>query len=81
LDAEDGPRVETVGSQEEDKVGWCEVEVDVFEAQESCKQEAAVQYGRLLPRKDEGEHQYSVHEAIILEVHVVDNEKTGRQKD
>lgn len=81
LDPPDGLWRQAVGAQKVDKVGWREVGVDVLHAEQHGKHQAARQQRRALPRQDERYDENAIHEAVVLEVDVVDEEEAGREKD
>lgn len=67
--------------QKIDKVRRREVQVDVFEAEQHGKDEAAQQQSRLAASQDKRQDEHAVHEAIVLEVDVVDDQEARGQDD
>lgn len=53
----------------------------MLEHQENGEEDAAEEECRRLARKDEGEDEESVEEAIVLEVDVVDYKEAGGEED
>ena len=80
-DSEPRSRVETVHSKEKDEVCWCQVEIDMFEAKQDCESDATQQKPRLPACKNDREDENAVHEAVVLEVNMVDDEQTRRKKN
>lgn len=78
---EDRLGVQAVCSQQIDKVCQREIEVDMLETEQDCKDDTTIQKSRLLACQDNGQDQQTVHEPIVLEVDVVDDEQSGRQED
>lgn len=72
-------RIQAVGAEEVDEVGQREVKVDMLEAEQSSKQEATGE--KLLASQNKRENQDAVHESIILEVDMVDDEEARREED
>ena len=77
LDPEDRFGGEAVHPEEVDEVSRGEVKVDVLHAQQGGKDEAAREQRRLLLGQDQRGDQDAVHDAIVLEMDVVDDEETG----
>jgi len=71
----DGVATQAILAQKVDEVGWSEVEVDVLEAEQSRKQCSAEQDCRLVPGKGKGEEEQAIHETVVLEVDMVDDEQ------
>lgn len=74
-------RVEAVCSAQVDEVGEGEVEVDVLETKERGEQNSRAEECRLLAGQDNREDQDPIQESVVLEMDVVDNEKTRREED
>ena len=49
----------------------------MFEAQKSGKKKTTVEESRLLARQDNRENQDPIHETIVLEMDMVDDEESG----
>ncbi len=53
----------------------------MLQAKECRKEQSTCQCSRLLPRQYQGKDQDTVQKAIILEMDMVDNHETWREKD
>lgn len=67
-------RVKAVSSQQVDKVGQRQIEMNMFHAEQNGKSDAAVEERRLFPCKYDGQDQNPVHEPVILEMNVIDDQ-------
>lgn len=74
------PWIQAVGAEEVDEIGQREVKVNMLEAKQSSKQEATSEE-LLLASQNKRENQDAVHESIVLEVDMVDDEEAGREDD
>lgn len=72
-------RIQAVGAEEVDEVGQREVKVDMLEAKQSSKQEPTGE--KLLASQNKRENQDAVHESVVLEVDMVDDEEARREED
>ncbi|GMF75807.1 unnamed protein product [Aspergillus oryzae] len=79
--SKDRLRVKAVSSQQVDKVGQRQIEMNVFHAEQYGKSDAAVEERRLLSCEYDRQDQNPVHEAIVLEMDVIDDQKAGRQQN
>lgn len=77
--AKNARRIQAVGAEEVDEVGQREVKVDMLEAKQSSKQEPTGE--KLLASQNKRENQDAVHESIVLEVDMVDDEEARREED
>ena len=55
--------------------------MNVFHAEQYGKSDAAVEERRLFSCKYDGQDQNPVHEAVILEMDVIDDQKAGGQQN
>lgn len=49
----------------------------MLKAEKSGKEEATKQYRRFLPGQDQREDQNPIHEAIVLEMNMIDDQEAG----
>lgn len=53
----------------------------MLQAQQDGKGDPAVEESRLFPSQDNRQHQQSIEKAIVLEMNMIDNQKTGRKEN
>ena len=74
--SENGFGIQAVGAQQIDKVCKSQVEVDVLHTQQDREENTTVEKSGLLPGENDGQDQESIHEAIVLEVNMINYEET-----
>lgn len=75
LDVENGFSPKTVCSEQVDKVGRSEIEIDVLQAKQSREKDATQQEPIFIVScQYHGQDEDSIEEAVVLEMDVVDNE-------
>lgn len=75
------PFTKAICTQQEDKVSWCQVKIDVLQAQECSEKNAGEEKRGLVPGQHHGQNEYSIEEAIVLEMDMVDDQKARREQD
>lgn len=53
----------------------------MLQTKQNGKSNPTVEKGRLLPGQNDGQHQKSVKETIVLEMNVIDNQQAGRKEN
>lgn len=75
LDAENRLRAQAVHAEQVHEIRRSNVQIQVLEAQQRREEVAAVQQGRLVASKDQGQDKDAEEEAIVLEMNVVNDQQ------
>lgn len=71
-------QIEAIDSEQEDKHRWSQIQVDMLEAEQHAEPEAAPQV-LFKSGSIKHKHQEAIHHSIVLEMDMINNEKSWRE--